>query len=199
MKSLVPATTDFSNQEINVMDDRKIVMSNLFNAFFSTLVLLPQTVLTAAQEDFSSHLSESSILGKDFHLNFLFHSISPAYIESLLGKIKSNKSCGPDNITPKILKLSTPALAVPLTNLLNPCIATSRWPNDWKLSNVTPVFKKGDELLMLNYRPIRILSAIPKIMEKVMFDQLHDTFQLSSPLTCLGFCVVTHVVLLLLK
>ena len=143
---------------------------------FSTPVL-PQPVLAAAQEDFSSHLSVSSILAKDFHLNFSFHSISPAYIESLLGKIKCNKSCGPDNITPKILKLSTPALAVPLTNLLNHCIATSRWPNEWKLSNVTPVFKKGDALLVSNYRPISILSAIPKIMEKVMFDQLYDAFQ----------------------
>ena len=36
MKSLLPATTDFSNREINVMDDGKIVMepSNLFNVFF---------------------------------------------------------------------------------------------------------------------------------------------------------------------
>jgi len=79
-----------------------------------------------AQEDFSSHRSVSSILAKDFHLNFSFHSISSAYIESLLGKIKCKKSCGPDNITPKILKLSTSALAVPLTNHLNHCIATSR-------------------------------------------------------------------------
>ena len=66
MKSLLPATTDFSNQEINVMDDGKFVMepSNLFNAFFSTPVL-PQPALAAAQEDFSSHLSVS------FH--FIFH------------------------------------------------------------------------------------------------------------------------------
>ena len=110
----------------------------------------------------------SSISAKDFHLNFSFHSISPAHIESLLGKIKSNKSCGPDIITPKILKL---------TILLNHCIATSRWPNEWKLSNVTPVSQTGDALLVSNYRPISILSAIPKIMEKVMFDQLYDAFQ----------------------
>ena len=41
IKPLLPATTDFSNQEINVMDGGKLVMepSNLSNAFFSTLVL----------------------------------------------------------------------------------------------------------------------------------------------------------------
>ncbi|KAK2566184.1 hypothetical protein P5673_009635 [Acropora cervicornis] len=81
------------------------------------------SVLASAQEDFSSHLI--------------------AYIESLLGKIKCNKSCGPDNITPKILKLSrTPALAVPLTNFLNHRIATSTWANEWKLSHVHTSFQK---------------------------------------------------------
>ena len=124
------------------MDDGKLVMepSNLF-FFFSTPVL-PQSILSAAQEDFSSHLGVPSLLAKDVHLNFSFHSISSAYIESLLGKIKCKTSCGPDNITPKFLKLSALALAVPLTNLLNHCIATSRWPNEWKLSHVTPVFKR---------------------------------------------------------
>ena len=163
MKPLLPVTTDFSNQEIHLMNDGKVVMepSNLFNAFFSTPVLL-QSVLAFAQEDFSSHVSVSSILAKDFHLNFSFHSVSSAYIESLLGKFKSNKFCGPDNITPKILKLSSLLLAVPPTKLLNHCIATSRWPDEWKLSNVTPVFKKGDASLVSNYRPISILSAIPK-------------------------------------
>ena len=117
----------------------------------------------------------SSILAKDFHLNLSFHFTSPAYIESLLGKIKCNKSYGPDNITPKILKLSTPALAVPPTNFLNLCIATSRWPNEWKLSNVTPVFKKGDELLVSN------------VVEKVMFDQLYDAFQPAFSLNMSGF------------
>ena len=40
MKPLLPATTDFSNQEINVMDDGKLVLerSNLFNAFFFQLL-----------------------------------------------------------------------------------------------------------------------------------------------------------------
>ena len=45
MKSLLPATTGFSNQEINVMDDGKFVMelSNLFNAFFQPLSYLSQS------------------------------------------------------------------------------------------------------------------------------------------------------------
>ena len=78
---------------------------------------------------------------------------------------------------PKILKFSAPSIAVHLTKLLNLCISTSTWPTEWKLSHVTPVFKKVDTTSVSNYRSFRVLSIIPKIVEKVMFDQLYDVFQ----------------------
>ena len=64
-----------------------------------------------------------------------------------------------------------------LTKLLNLCISSSTWPTEWKLSHVTPVFKKDDATSVSNYRPISVLSTIPKILEKVMFDQRYDVFQ----------------------
>ena len=42
---------------------------------------------------------------------------------------------------------------------------------------MTPVFKKDIATSVSNYRPISVLSIIPKILEKVMFDQLYDVFQ----------------------
>ena len=110
-------------------------------------------------------------------LNFSFQPVRVLYIETLLGEIKCNKSCGPDNIMPKILKFSAPSIAVHLTKLLNLCISTSTWPTEWKLSHVTPVFKKDDTTSVSNYRSFSVLSIIPKMVEKVMFDQLYDIFQ----------------------
>ena len=78
---------------------------------------------------------------------------------------------------PKILKFSAPSIAVHLTKLLNLCISTSTWPTEWKLSHVTPVFKKDDTTSVSNYRSFSVLSIIPKMVEKVMFDQLYDIFQ----------------------
>ena len=78
---------------------------------------------------------------------------------------------------PKILKFSAPSIAVHLTKLLNLCISTSTWPTEWKLSHVTPVFKKDDTTSVTNYRPISVLSIIPKIVEKVVFDQFYNVFQ----------------------
>ena len=78
---------------------------------------------------------------------------------------------------PKILKFSAASIAVHLTKLLNLRISTSTWPKEWKLSHVTPVFKKDDTTSVSNYRSCSVLSIIPKIVEKVMFDQLYDVFQ----------------------
>ncbi len=41
-----------------------------------------------------------------------------------------------------------------------------------KLGDVSPVFKKGDKLSKSNYRPITILSALSKVFERLIADQL---------------------------
>ena len=123
-----------------------------------------------------THPSVSSITSRDFKLTFSLQLVRVSYIETLLGEIKCNKSCGTDNIMPKILKFSASSIAVHLTKLLSLCISTSTWPTEWKLSHVTPVFKKDDPTSVSNYRSISVLCIIHKIVGKVMFDQLYDVF-----------------------
>ena len=72
------------------------------------------------------------------------------FSESLL-KSNPKKAPGHDGLSPKILKLSTAALATPLTNLFNYCIRTSTLPGDWKMSNVTPIHKKDQVTDKNNY------------------------------------------------
>ena len=96
-------------------------------------------------------------------------------IDNLL-KLNPKKATGHDGLSPKILKLSTAALATPLTNLFNYCIRTSTLPSDWKMSNVTPIHKKDEVTDKNNYRPVSVLPAISKLFEKVMFDQLYASF-----------------------
>ena len=47
-------------------------------------------------------------------------------------------------LTPKLLKASAPAIALPLTNLINYCIDKSTWPSAWKQGDVTPAYKKDE-------------------------------------------------------
>ena len=61
--------------------------------------------------------------------------------------------------------------------LINQMITTGVFPDRLKIAKVTPIFKKDDETLVTNYRPISILPSLSKIFEKVIFKQLYEYFQ----------------------
>ena len=151
--------------------------SNLFNEYFSTPAL-SQDALDLSFEEFRNHTSITSISSQNLNLAFSFQPVGVEYIGKLLSELKINKSCGPDNIPPKILKLSASTIKEPLTKLINYSITESSWPLDWKRSHITAVFKKNDASSVKNYKPISILSAIPKLLEQVMYDNF---LMFSSP------------------
>ena len=41
---------------------------------------------------------------------------------------------------------------------------------DWRVANVTPIFKKGNRSLPCNYRPVSLTSVVCKVMESVVKD-----------------------------
>ena len=45
-------------------------------------------------------------------------------------------------------------------------------PEDWKLANVTPVFKNGQRNLPNNYRPISLTSQACKVLESIICDHI---------------------------
>ena len=81
------------------------------------------------------------------------------------------------NIPAKILKDS----------LKDNCLKDSLFPNELKLADVSPVFKKDDDLNKENYRPVSILSHMSKVFERIFYKQI-DHFMTSkfSPFLC-GF------------
>ncbi|XP_044766292.1 uncharacterized protein LOC123322410 [Coccinella septempunctata] len=54
-------------------------------------------------------------------------------------------------------------------------------PSDWLFATVTPIYKKGDKLSPDNYRPISLLSAVAKVMERIISEKLLE-FSLSNGL-----------------
>ena len=83
-------------------------------------------------------------------------------------------------------------MAEEITLLINFLIASSSWPDEWKCSNLTPVLKKDEDTRKENYRPVSVLTALSKVYEKVMYDQLYNTF-------CLATCHKTSLDFLRLK
>ena len=79
---------------------------------------------------------------------------------------------GIDKISSKIIKLAAPVISDSLTLIFNQAITLSSFPNEWKVARVMPLYKNGQRSIPGNYRPISVLPAISKIMERIMYDQL---------------------------
>ena len=63
-----------------------------------------------------------------------------------ISKLKQDKAPGDDGISPKFLKKVVDEIAEPLTEIFNKSMSEGVVPQDWKLANVTPIFKKGTKL-----------------------------------------------------
>ena len=63
-----------------------------------------------------------------------------------LQKLKLNKATGCDKMQANFLKIVSLNIATPLASLINASIRQCQFPHDMKLANVSPVFKKKDNL-----------------------------------------------------
>ena len=79
-----------------------------------------------------------------------------------------NKSCGPDDIHPRILIELVDSISRPIALMCNKTLEEGEIPQDWKRAFVSPIFKKGAENRAESYRPISLTSIACKIMESLV-------------------------------
>ena len=97
-------------------------------------------------------------------------------IAKLIQNLDPNKAHGHDQISIRMLKLCSNLICKSLGIIFNRCLETDTFQNDWKKGNVVPVFKKGDEEILTNYRPILLLPVCGKIFEKLIFNKMFKFF-----------------------
>ena len=85
-----------------------------------------------------------------------------------------HKATGPDGIPNKILIETAQQIAPSLCLLFNLSLRRGSLPDEWKTSNIVPVFKKGKPSHVENYRPISLLSNISKVHERCILVKMRN-------------------------
>ncbi|KAK4823769.1 LOW QUALITY PROTEIN: hypothetical protein QYF61_006224 [Mycteria americana] len=89
-------------------------------------------------------------------------------VSDLLHHLDTHKSMGPDEIHPRVLKELAEELTKPLSIISQQSWLTGEVPADWRLANVTPIYKKGRKEDPGNYRPVSLTSVPGKLMEQII-------------------------------
>ena len=88
-------------------------------------------------------------------------------MEKEIKNIDLKKATTKNTILPKILKVSCNTSAENLQNLFNECLITGNLPNNLKLADITPIFKKKHPLNKENYRPVMSYLVYLKFLKNL--------------------------------
>ena len=96
---------------------------------------------------------------------------------------------GPDEIHLRVLRELAEVVAELLSIIYQRSLLTGEVPEDWRLANVTPIYKKGCREDLGNYRPVSLTSVPRKIMEQIVLREITDRGGVQRAFGC---CVKGH-------
>ena len=151
-------------------------ISNAFNKYFCNV---------------GSNLVDKLPMSSKCFTDYLFHPVqNTIFVESvttfevctLLENINCNKSSGIDSISPQVLKDNRHYFSEPLAYLFNLSLSNGIVPDRFKIAKVVPLFKKGDQTVLSNYRPISLLNIYSKLLEKLVHKRLYNFLEANKSL-----------------
>ena len=108
-------------------------------------------------------------------------------VAKLLGRLNVHKASGPDGLNARVLKECSNEISPILALIYDESLAWSDVPDTWRQANVSPVFKKGENMILLttgcchshaflqNPRAYSIVSSINKhlALDSILADCQH--------------------------
>lgn len=168
-----------NKQQINasfIISNERIVcrrvIANKFNTYFTEIA---QKLNEDAYKDnpitsfpsFKTYLSQSSLT------SLFLEECTPEEILKIISELENGKS---SDIPIVLVKAVSKTISPIICNLYNNCMDKGEFPQIFKLSKVTPIFKKGNKELIENYRPVSTLPIFGKIFEKIIYSRLYQYF-----------------------
>ena len=113
-------------------------------------------------------------LGNSSEHNFFLKAVDESDVLEELLKLNHRKSAGPDEFSPKLIKMCSYSLHKPLAFIFNKSIGSGKYPSNFKVAKVIPLYKAEKHCDPSNYRPISLLNCFDKVFEKLINRQLRD-------------------------
>ena len=159
--------------DLNVRDElnSNILKANTFNTFFTEIGQKLANSITVTNET-----NHNDYLKTKIDTAFQFQQVDENHLLNIINNLTPKTSNGIDNLSIKHIKVIQNELVKPLTLITNQVLCTGIFPDKLKIAKVIPIFKKGDDTDLNNYRPISLLPAISKIIEKVIYNQTYNYF-----------------------
>lgn len=157
----IPHSIKYNNKTANGGKE----VSDLFAEFFSSV-----------------YIKDHSTRHGHFSVNKCTKTIEPIVnntILQIINELDLKKCPGPDGIPPVFIKKCRDCLVQPLSIIYNASLYQGIFPNRWKVAEISPIFKGGQNNDVNNYRPISKLCIFGKILEKVVFDRVLSTVKSS--------------------
>ena len=135
--------------------------ANIFNDFF------------ASKSSVTNPQDEPPLLPRKEVISVLkCINTSPVEVGKLVRTLKQSRlsHCG---VPGKFLVYLDPFISKPLSTLFNNLFNASLYPDQWKLSHVTPIYKKsGPKCSKSSFRPISLLPTLSKVCESIIHSRL---------------------------
>ncbi len=113
---------------------------------------------------------------------------SEAEVRKEILRLKNTGAEGVDCIPTSVLKLGVDVLARPIAHLISVSLKTAKVPDGFKRANIVPVHKKKKPAdNASSYRPVSLLPALSKVLERVVHGQLMEFMEGKLPNSQHGF------------
>ena len=93
-------------------------------------------------------------------------------VRELLLHLDCHKSMGPDELHSQVLRELAGVIAKLVMAIYQRSWLTGEVPEDWRLADVTPIFKKGCKEDPGIYRPVSLTSVPGKVMEQIIWGEI---------------------------
>ncbi|PKU33840.1 rna-directed dna polymerase from mobile element jockey-like [Limosa lapponica baueri] len=140
-------------------EEKAEILNAFFASTFTSQPSYPQGIQPPALEDKDGEENNPPIIQEEVVNDLLLH-------------LDLHKSMGLDGIHPRALRELAGELTKPLFIIYQQSWSTGEVPDDWRVANVMPIYKKGRKEDLGNYRPVSLTSVPGKIMERIILSEL---------------------------